>query len=209
MSTPRRKLPSLRNWLIGIHGDLFTIDKEVGYFRYYEGDASLSQLEQLVLVLEDRRFLRHDGIDIWSAARELFKAITFRKHGGASTIDMQFVRTATGYKQRTVKRKLYEMLLSFIIQFRYSKLGILRSYLDCAFFGSGLIGVNKAARKLYNKPVADLSDNECAELAAMLVYPRPLVPKESWFLRIRKRADYGLRLRVRLQNSLQKNPSRE
>ncbi|HEY9154188.1 MAG TPA: transglycosylase domain-containing protein, partial [Opitutaceae bacterium] len=136
-----RRLPSFRRLLERVHSDLFTIDREIYRYDY---EYQLSDFEMLVLVLEDKRFLRHDGFDWIACFRELVKALFFQKHGGASTIDMQFVRTATGFRERTLKRKFYEIFLSVLIQFRYPKRTILRSYLRCAFFGSHLIGASKA-----------------------------------------------------------------
>ena len=77
-------------WLGGfrnrLRGDLATVEK---YIRHDLADASprLSPFEQMVIVLEDRRFLRHAGVDIQSIIRELYKMILRRKHGGASTIE--------------------------------------------------------------------------------------------------------------------------
>jgi len=201
-----RNLWSLRAALIRIHRDLFAIEQKILYF---EGFPTLSDFEKLVLVLEDRRFLKHGGVDLRACLRELLKNVVGRKHGGASTIDMQFVRTATGFKEKTIRRKLYEMLLSVIVQFRYSKLLILRSYLSCAFFGSGLIGITRASQRAFAVSVEQLSLAQSAELAAMLVYPKPLHPEKRWHVKIRRRADYGLRRLVRFQKSFEKIPSRK
>lgn len=115
---PKLKFMRPREALTKIHTDLFKVHSNVKpALAYYP--AALTNLEKLVLVLEDRRFMFHHGFDVKSLVRELLRAITFRRHGGASTIDMQFVRTSTGYKERTIARKLYEILLAFIIQFRY------------------------------------------------------------------------------------------
>jgi len=150
----------------------------------------------MVIALEDRRYFRHAGVDLASVVRELVKAISFRRHGGASTIDMQFVRTATGYKKRTFGRKAYEVLLALLIQYRYSKIVILRSYLNCAFFGSRLIGADRAARSVFGVRADDLNVEQAAFIAAMLVYPRPLAPPANWQLRVRKRADYGMAIHI-------------
>jgi membrane peptidoglycan carboxypeptidase len=109
---------------------------------------------------------------------------------------MQFVRTATGYKEWTIQRKLYEILLATIIQFRYSKIVILRSYLNCAYFGWKLSGVNAAAKKLFNKEPDDLSLEQAAFIAAMLVYPQPRDPTGEWALRVERRAAYGKRIYI-------------
>src|SRR5260370_30708064 len=115
----------LRQALIKVHADLLFIHSRVDKWAAFY-PSELTPLERMVIVLEDRRFMKHPGFDPKSVVREFFKALTFRRHGGASTIDMQFVRTVTGYKELTITRKLYEMLLSILIQYRYSKIVILR-----------------------------------------------------------------------------------
>jgi membrane peptidoglycan carboxypeptidase len=192
---PKLRIRRPREILTKIHFDLFKIHSKVQPTLAYYPPA-LTNLEKLTLVLEDRRFLVHYGFDIKSALREIFRAVTFRQHGGASTIDMQFVRTSTGYKERTFSRKVYEMFLAIIIQFRYSKIKILRSYLACAYFGSHLRGGNAAAHKVFNKRADDLSIEEAALIAAMLVYPRPRHPTVKWESRVQRRADYGKRIYI-------------
>lgn len=184
-----------REMLTKIHLDLFKVHSNIDASLAYYPPA-LTNLEKLTLVLEDRRFPFHHGFDVKSTFREFFRAITFRSHGGASTIDMQFIRTSTGYRERKFGRKLYEMLLAVLIQFRYSKITILRSYLNCAYFGSHLKGANAAARKVFGKTADDLSVEEAAFIAAMLVCPRSLHPTAEWELRIRRRADYGKRIYI-------------
>src|SRR5260370_27246768 len=169
----------------------------------------LNSFEKLVLVLEDRRFFEQNGGDFLAVCREILKLITFRRAGGASTIDMQFVRTATGFQEKTLRRKLYEILLARIIQFRYSKIVILRSYLACAFFGSRVYGSEKVAATVFAKQILMLDDQQSAELAAMLVYPRPLRPDNKWMAKIKRRAAYGLHWKSRLEQRFDKIPAWE
>jgi penicillin-binding protein 1A len=105
---------------------------------------------------------------------------------------MQFVRTVTGYRAPTMKRKLYEAFLALVVRSRYKKLEILRSYLACAFFGSGLIGANAAAQKVFNKNADRLSMEEASFISAMLAYPRPLQGLPRWEQRARRRAAYAI-----------------
>lgn len=192
-----------RDLLLKINRDLFTIEYHcVPAFEWEQ----LSTFEIMVLILEDRRFCQHIGVDWKSCAREIIKAVTLRKHGGASTIDMQFVRTATGYRDVTIRRKLYEIFLSTLIQTKYSKLEILRSYLNSAFFGSHLIGANIASQTLFRKNPADLEPDEAAVLASMLVYPRPLVPVDSWSRKIERRAKYARLLYPLLKERFEQFP---
>jgi membrane peptidoglycan carboxypeptidase len=197
---------SLRRILIQIHLDLFKIDRKILYAPLPE---PLTDFEILVLILEDRRFFKHYGIDLRSVVRELVRALTFQRFGGASTIDMQLVRTATGYRQPTLRRKLYEMLLAWIIQYRYNKFEILRSYLECAFYGSHLIGVFSTTRDVFGVWPFELSFDQSAELAAMLVYPRPLEPTARWRANVSRRAEYAKRLYPRLKQGFQQLPRPE
>jgi membrane peptidoglycan carboxypeptidase len=200
------QLPSLRGALIRIHRDLFGIDR---FVPFYISSEPLRLVEKLILVLEDRRFFSHWGIDWKSCMREVARAVSWQNHGGASTIDMQFVRTATGFREKTFKRKLYEMTLAFLIQHRYSNIEIFRAYLDCAFFGSHLYGIEAACKEYFDKSSEDLILDEAAQIAAMLVYPKPLAETEPWRVHIRRRADYAKRFFPRFEQRFNELPSRE
>jgi membrane peptidoglycan carboxypeptidase len=199
------RVPFPRRLLIRLHYDLFQIDRRVR--SYVDWPPDLTTVEKLILISEDRRFFRHNGVDYRSWMRELFRAVTFRRFGGASTIDMQFVRAATGYYERSVRRKLYEMLLAYLIQHRYSKLEILRSYLGFAFFGSQIYGVTDASLVVFGKIDWDLLPAEAAIIAALLIYPRPLSPSEAWAQKVDRRAKYILSLYPRLEQRFEKLPS--
>jgi membrane peptidoglycan carboxypeptidase len=182
------RIPFPRRFIIRIHLDLFRIERyALPSVQYSE---PLLLVEKMVLVAEDRRFFRHNGIDCVSCFRELLKFITFRRYGGASTIDMQFVRMATGYYERSIQRKFYEMLLALLVQFKYSKIDILRSYLNSAFFGSHLYGLSKASQSMFQKHPWELTHSEASTIAAMLVYPRPRQPTPKWLARIERRSRY-------------------
>lgn len=199
---------SPRRMLVRIHKDLFKIEARMSY--EYGTPEPLSPFEIMVLILEDRRFFQHHGIDLISCLRETKRALLFQRHGGASTIDMQFVRTATGYRQRTLRRKLYEMFLAWLIQYRYNKFEILRSYLKCAFFGSHLYGFEAAIQRIYDKNDGDKLDlDESAQLAAMLVYPRPLSPNPEWERKLSRRANHAKWLYPRLKQRFRKLPRPE
>lgn len=201
------RVPFPRRVIIRIHQDLFTIEKRTRH--YVDWPPELSIIEKMVLISEDRRFFRHNGIDYRAVLREIFKAITFRRTGGASTIDMQFVRTATGNYERTLRRKSYEMLLAWLIQYRYTKIQILRSYLAIAFFGSRLRGISAASDVVFSIPQDDFTAEQAAFISAMLIYPRPIVPSNEWFCRATRRGRYILSLYPRLKQRFEQLPSWE
>jgi membrane peptidoglycan carboxypeptidase len=198
--------PSLRRWLITLHLDLLSIHERC-HHDYLDGELSL--LEELIVVLEDHRFFSHFGVDVWSLFREIFKATVGQSHGGASTIDMQLVRTITGFKERTLKRKCYEMLLAVLIQQRYDKWTILRSYMRVAYLGHRLKGFDTAARAVFGKSTYGLNFTEAAELASMLVYPRPSNEVLSWRLKLERRKSYAEVIYPRYKESFKKLPSRK
>jgi hypothetical protein len=203
---PKLAIPRLHRMLVDIHTDLFKIDRFVRRFGTH-GPDSLSNLEKLTIVLEDRRFASHRGVDLRSVAREVLKKLKFMRHGGASTIDMQLVRTVTGYRAMTIRRKTYEAILSVIIQFRYNKITILRTYLGCAFFGSHLGGAQAAAQKVFMTDHSDLTLEQAAFVAAMLVYPRPLAAPPTWEIKVERRAQYGIRVYLAHKERFDKFPA--
>ena len=178
-------------WFSRLRSDLRLIDQKVREAPQTSA-AELTALEMMTIALEDRRFFHHPGVDARSVLRETLRVFAGRKHGGASTIDMQFVRTVTGFRAPTVKRKVYEAFLALMIQFRHRKLEILRSYLACAYFGSGLTGADVAAQRIFNKKADRLSIEEAALISAMLAYPRPMHGFPRWEQRARRRAAYAV-----------------
>lgn len=154
-------------------------------------DDYFDELDYFVMALEDRRFLKHNGVDFISVARETFKFLIKRKHGGASTIDMQMVRTITGFKDITLTRKLYEMILSLVVNRFFTKHQIMKCYLNNAFFGSGLYGCKAACFAVYHKELNLISFEEKAFIAAMLLRPKPLKESERWLTLVTSRALYA------------------
>ncbi|MBF1298976.1 MAG: transglycosylase domain-containing protein, partial [Neisseria sp.] len=95
-SSPNNR--KIRNFLITINQDLFLIREKIEEISYTQiiGYHDYDELHYLVMALEDRRFLKHCGVDFRSILRECIKFFLRKKFGGASTIDMQMVRTITG-----------------------------------------------------------------------------------------------------------------
>ena len=173
MRTEPKSVLSIKSKLISLNKEIDTLYKH--YYEWYSFDK-LTPFEIHVLILEDRRYFRHSGLDKISIAREFLRMITLRRYGGASTIEMQFVRTVNNRKELTLRRKLRELFIAWLINFHFNKIAVLRSYLNIAFFGSGLIGCETASNLLFGRSTSDLTDAEAATLAAMLVAPRPLIP---------------------------------
>ncbi len=180
--------PTLRSSLLRLHRTVIDIaDIAASVSR----EPELSELEQAVIVLEDRRFFAHAGFDLRSIAREIVRAATFRRFGGASTIDIQLFRTMSNRYERTLRRKIREAIGAWVMQRKLSKIAILRSYMEVAYFGTGLKGAEAASYAVFEKSCTELDRDEALEVAAMLVYPKPRLANADWRAKIRRRARYG------------------
>lgn len=196
----RPNVSSLRSSLLRLHEDIISL-QEISAF--ISNDPQLTLVEKAVIVLEDRRFFTHCGFDWKSIFREFIKAISFRRHGGASTIDIQLFRTISKRYERTLRRKIREAVGAWAIQSKFSKMEILRCYLNVAYFGTNLHGVEAASREIFGKNSTNLDLNEATFIAALLVYPKPRIATINWQTKIGRRAQYGRLLLRTLKESFQ------
>lgn len=127
---------------------------------------------QALLSTEDRRFYSHWGIDVKRIPKVIFIDLTtlsFRQ--GFSTITMQLARNLYFGFQKTLNRKLREIITAIQIERTYSKPEILEMYLNQAYFGHGVYGIQAAAKKYFDKDVSDLTVEESATLIPLLNLP--------------------------------------
>lgn len=102
---------------------------------------------------------------------------------------MQLVRTITGRRERTIKRKLSEMTVALLIRRRFGAKAILDCYLSIAYVGEGVTGLDAAARKVFGRISTACSDQEKALLGAMLLRPVPRTPTFKWWAQLSCRAN--------------------
>ncbi len=205
MRNARLELPSIKRFLVNLNQDLDHI--YASPVTYFCENEAISNIEKMVLLLEDRRYFRHKGVDLCFQLQEnYFDCAFFMKHGGASTIDMQFVRTITNFKERTLRRKFYEMVLARVIQYHFTKRQIIKAYLEVAYFGTYITGVGSASSALYRKDINLLDLQQTAFIAAMLVYPRPSSPSDLWNKKVTRRANYALKLYPSYKKIFEKLP---
>ena len=129
-------------------------------------------LRRAVLATEDRRFYSHFGIDIIALARAaLANARAGRIVQGGSTITQQVAKNLFLTPERTIKRKVQELLLAFWLESKLSKDQILAVYLNRVYLGAGAYGVEAAARRYFARPASRLTAYQSAMLAGMLKAP--------------------------------------
>jgi penicillin-binding protein 1A len=125
-----------------------------------------------VVATEDRRFFQHDGIDPVGIARAVVEDVRTGALGqGGSTITQQLAKLVFLSSERTVKRKLQELVLAIELERRYSKPEILALYLNRAYFGEGIFGADAAARRYFGTPARELDLAQAALLAGALKAP--------------------------------------
>ena len=136
-----------------------------------------------VLAAEDRNFYNHGALDPASIARAAWVDVTSRGvNQGGSTITQQLVKIQLLTPERSVTRKLQEVVLAIALEQRYSKDQILGMYLNRVYFGHGAYGVGAAAKTYFNKDAKDMTPAQAAFLAGMIQAPAAYDPKPHYDL---------------------------
>lgn len=134
-------------------------------------------LVKAVLGTEDRRFYEHFGIDPGGLIRAM---LTNARAGGVvqggSTITQQLAKNLFLSNERSLERKIREAFLAFWLESRLPKNEILKLYLDRAYLGNGVFGVQSAAEHYFGKNVRDLSLAEAAMIAGLFKAPSRFSP---------------------------------
>ncbi|TWG49165.1 MULTISPECIES: transglycosylase domain-containing protein [unclassified Aminobacter] len=134
-------------------------------------------IPQAVIAIEDRRFYSHFGVDPIGLARAFVSNIVDRRLGqGGSTLTQQLAKNLFLKPERTIERKVQEVLMAFWLERTYTKDQILEMYLNRVYFGSGSYGVEAASRRYFSKSARDVSLSEAALLAGLLKAPSRLSP---------------------------------
>ncbi|WP_099867123.1 transglycosylase domain-containing protein [Pararhizobium haloflavum] len=134
-------------------------------------------IPQAVMAIEDRRFQSHFGIDPLGLARAMVANLMAGDVvQGGSTVTQQLAKNLFLSPERTVERKVQEVLLALWLEHRFSKDQIMEMYLNRVYFGSNAYGVQAASRRYFNKPAKDVTLAEAALLAGLLKAPSRLSP---------------------------------
>jgi penicillin-binding protein 1A len=169
--------PSLTTYVYDINEDIiaeFSIEK-----RALLTLAEIPvDLQNAVIAMEDRSFFRHWGISPRGIMRALMRDLLHtRKAQGGSTITQQLSRGIFLKPEKTVARKVREVVLALQIERNFSKQELLQMYLNQIYLGSGVYGVQSAAKLFFGKDVKDLSVIEAATIAGIFRSVRSRIVK--------------------------------
>ena len=173
LETPQRRpsvtLMASDNSVLATYGDLHG-----GAVRF---DEVPPYLVQAIVATEDRRFFDHagvDGIGIIRAAFANLRAGGIRQ--GGSTLTQQLAKNLFLTPERSLKRKVQELLLAFWLEARFSKKQIFTIYLNRVYLGAGTYGVAAAAHHYFDRPPRALSLRQASVIAGLLKAPSRYSP---------------------------------
>ncbi|MEO0880911.1 MAG: transglycosylase domain-containing protein, partial [Pseudomonadota bacterium] len=133
-----------------------------------------------ILAIEDRNFRHHVGVNPFAVGRAfLVNAAEGSVRQGGSTITQQLAKNLFLSSDRTVKRKVQELMLALWLERRFTKDEILTLYLNRVYFGAGAYGIDAASRRYFDKPAARLDIAEAAVLAGLLKAPSRYAPSHN------------------------------
>lgn len=180
------RMPSASTWSIPERPPnikIVSVEREVIANRGITGGEALAledmspYIPQAVIAIEDRRFYSHFGVDPFGLVRAIINnALPGRGTQGGSTLTQQLAKNLFLSPERTIERKVQEVLLAFWLEHTYTKDQILAMYLNRVYFGSNAYGVEAASRRYFNKSARDVNLGEAALLAGLLKAPSRLSP---------------------------------
>lgn len=154
------------------------IEKRIDEIRQQEDYVTIDDISETflnaIVAVEDHRFYNHGAIDLVSIARAFYENI---KNGqivqGGNTITQQLAKNIflsnekTLDNEKTLERKLKEIIISFKLEEEYSKPEILELYVNIIYYGDGYTGISEASKGYFNKKPNELKEDEATLLAGI------------------------------------------
>ena len=128
------------------------------------------------LAIEDSQFYNHNGVSIKGILRSVDQILFNQQLQGGSTITQQLIKNALLTQERTITRKIKELILSIEVEVLFSKDKILEMYLNEVSYGGTAYGVEQASQSYFGKSVKDLNLAESALLAGLPASPTTYSP---------------------------------
>ena len=143
------------------------------YFNTYVSYNKISSnVINALIATEDNEFFKHNGVDFKGIFRATFRnirALSFKE--GASTINQQLIKNTVLSADKTINRKITEMILALKLDYYYTKEQILELYLNNILFGNNIYGIYDASLYYFNKTSLNLSTDEAAALVGIIQLP--------------------------------------
>lgn len=140
--------------------------------RNKEGYVSVSDLPETyvnaVVAAEDQRFYKHPGIDVWSIGRAVVNDIRAGELiEGGSTITQQLVKNLCFTQEKSIDRKIAEIMMALHVEKNYSKDELLELYVNSIYFGNQYYGIGQASQGYFGVEPAQMTDSQSTILAGI------------------------------------------
>ncbi|MEZ5788694.1 MAG: PBP1A family penicillin-binding protein [Xanthobacteraceae bacterium] len=166
--------------IVGLDGSRLTTRGEMGGSALSIREMP-AYLPKAFIAIEDRRFYAHFGIDLAGLARAVVANALHRGISqGGSTITQQLAKNLFLTPDRTLMRKLEEVVLALWLEHKLTKQQILDLYLNRIYFGAGAYGVEGAAQRYFDKSARQVTLAEAALLAGLVKAPSRLMPTKNY-----------------------------
>lgn len=171
---------------------IYYVDSETGEVReldrlhrnenrvWVDIDKVPENLVNAFIAIEDERFLEHRGVDLKRTFGAFLQWVQGKDSYGGSTITQQLIKNITGDDDRSVTRKVQEIVRAFNLERKMSKDQIIEMYMNTIYFGAGCHGIQTAANYYFSKDVKDLTLDECASLAGIVKAPTTYNPATNY-----------------------------
>jgi penicillin-binding protein 1A len=177
LEVPKRP-PSIQ--IVGLNGRVLATRGEMGGSAVPLRELP-AFLPKAFLAIEDRRFYSHYGVDPFGVLRAVAANVLHRGVSqGGSTITQQLAKNLFLTQERTMQRKLQEVILAVWLERKYSKDEILDLYLNRVYFGNGAYGVEAASQRYFGKSARTMTLSEAALLAGLVKSPSKLAPTRNF-----------------------------
>lgn len=172
-------------------GQLVVLARIYSQYKEFEPITEIPDvLKKATIAIEDERFYQHRGIDFEAIARAIVRNLeTWDLSQGGSTITQQLTRADGLFltKEKTVSRKLQEILLAILMEKNFSKEQILEMYLNEVCYGVNTYGVKAAAKVYFGRELKNLSLSQAALIAGLPQQPTRLEPFRNKEAAIKRR----------------------
>lgn len=154
---------------IATYGDLFRNAIQINHLPKH--------VWQAIVAIEDHRFFQHSGVDFLGIIRAAcINLLSGKVVQGGSTLTQQLAKNLFFTQNRSIKRKVQEVVLSLWLEKKFTKRQILSIYLNRVYFGAGAYGIDAAAYRFFGKNAKNLTLYEAAKLAGVLKSPTSYSP---------------------------------
>lgn len=164
--------------------EAMSIEEKIAEIKSNENYTTYEELPSdyinAVIAVEDKRFLKHEGVDLISIARAVLidlKEMKFKE--GGSTITQQLAKNTYFTQEKKVTRKVAEIFMAFDIEKQCSKEEIFELYVNTSYFGDGYYCVKEASEGYFDKLPKDMNLYECTLLAGIPNAPSVYAPTKN------------------------------